>query len=117
MTVYVDPLFRVGNKGYFCHMIADTKQELEDFERLIGVHYIHSSSSRIRNGCHTINERERARALGNGAVETTQEQLMARKSKTEAKSFAELAAEKKARLKAFETYGRERLNVMSIKML
>lgn len=77
MTVYVDNMFRrqdVKNgrnlvRGTWCHMMADTHEELEAMARLIGMRPEWIQYPGTYKEHYDVTKERRALALKNGAVE------------------------------------------------
>jgi hypothetical protein len=72
MTVYVDQdRFRTGKNGRvrYCHMTADTIEELHGFARKIGVNKCWFETSRSGIPHYDLNATNRGEALRHGALE------------------------------------------------
>ena len=69
MSVYVDPLFQWGDRGHYCHMTADTLDELHAFARRLGLprRWMHISSSGIPH--YGLTRLKRWHAVNQGAIE------------------------------------------------
>ena len=68
--IYVDNLKKYKRQSY-CHMIADSIEELHEFANKIGIHrrWFHKNHYDLR-------AEERLKAVQNGAIETTSKQLV-----------------------------------------
>ena len=78
MAVYVDdPLWRwAGHK--WCHMLADSEEELHRFAAMIGVHHLlYQGPPKTSAPHYDITGLERVRALKLGAVACNREQIVA----------------------------------------
>jgi hypothetical protein len=72
MTAYVDPIQKGKNRltpfaGGFCHLIADTPEELDDFARQIGAPPAWRHAARVLH--YDLAPHARAVAVEHGAVE------------------------------------------------
>lgn len=77
MSVYVDPAVSVkpnGRKKY-CHLIADTLDEMHSFSAKIGVkpHFFHKKASYLH---YDLTEEQRNVAIENGAIAITSKELV-----------------------------------------
>lgn len=77
MAVYVDPavFLKVNGRKKYCHMIADTLQELHAFAEKIGVkkHFFHKSATYLH---YDLNDSQRTIAVENGAIEISSKELV-----------------------------------------
>ena len=75
MTVYVDDMYAAYGRMRMCHMIADSRAELDAMADQIGVarRWIQEAGSRREHYDVSMAARQRAVALG--AIEITQRQL------------------------------------------
>lgn len=82
MAVYVDPLFTWGNQGQWCHMIADTLDELHHFASQIGLKrsWVHTSSTGIVH--YDLRPSKRALAIQHGAIPVSAQEFIARAKET-----------------------------------
>lgn len=72
MTIYVDSaIHRTGPRGRkrYCHMTADTVEELHAFARFLGVKRCWFETSRSGTKHYDIDEATREIALSMGAIE------------------------------------------------
>lgn len=76
--IYVDPLFTWGSKGQWCHMIADSVDELHHFAVQIGLKrsWVHISSSGIVH--YDLRPSKRELAIKYGAIEVKSSEFIAR---------------------------------------
>lgn len=76
MTVYVDPAVfkKLGGRKNYCHVAADSEDELHRFAATIGLkrHFFHASAKHVH---YDLAEENRARAIAAGAVEVTSREL------------------------------------------
>jgi hypothetical protein len=68
MSVYVDPLYGAKN-GQWCHMMADTPEELFEMANTIGLHRDWVQGSDRMGYFFLLRESKRIMAIANGAVE------------------------------------------------
>lgn len=77
MAVYVDPavFLKVNGRKKYCHMIADTLEELHTFAEKIGVkkHFFHKSATYLH---YDLNDSQRTIAVENGALEISSKELV-----------------------------------------
>ena len=75
MTVYVDDMYAAYGRMRMCHMIADSRSELDAMADQIGVarRWIQEAGSRREHYDVSMTARRKAVALG--AIEITQRQL------------------------------------------
>lgn len=78
MAVYVDPaVFQKSVKGrkQYCHMTADTLQELHEFAKSIGVkpHFFHKSATYLH---YDLNSLQRDAAINAGAIAISSKELV-----------------------------------------
>ena len=75
MTVYVDDMYAAYGRMRMCHMLADSRSELDAMADQIGVarRWIQEAGSRREHYDVSMAARQRAVALG--AIEITQRQL------------------------------------------
>lgn len=92
MSVYVDPLFKVHpamvknaqarrlteKHGEWCHMIADTQEELIDFAVRMGMRYSWIQKPNTPEVHFDLVPSRRTKAIRMGAIEITQKELVAR---------------------------------------
>ena len=78
MAVYVDSLFTWGNQGQWCHMIADTLDELHRFAAQIGLKrsWVHISSTGIVH--YDLRPSKRVLAIQRGAIPLSGQEFIAR---------------------------------------
>lgn len=74
MTVYVDNAYIKYGRMTMCHMVADTKEELDEMADRIGVRRKWRQASRIVH--YDICKSKRELAVKLGAVEITTRQLV-----------------------------------------
>jgi hypothetical protein len=70
MTVYVDPA-RPGNDMLCCHMLADTRAELDAMADKIGINRAWLQKPGTPHEHYDLSRRKRAMAVSHGAVEVT----------------------------------------------
>lgn len=79
MAVYIDPAVfkKPGGRKRYCHLAADTLEELHAFAAALGVkrHFFHSSAKHIH---YDLGEELRAPAIAAGAIEVTSRELAVR---------------------------------------
>ncbi len=79
MAVYVDParFSRPGGRMRYCHLAADSLEELHAFAARIGVgrHFFHADA---RHRHYDLNPQARERALAAGALEVSSRELAVR---------------------------------------
>lgn len=77
MTVYVDDLKYKKKNGRikYCHMIADTLEELHEFCQSVGIskHFFHAYA---KHKHYDLNERNRNLAIENGAIEISTREII-----------------------------------------
>lgn len=78
MTVYVDDSFQYPS-GWWCHMIADTPDELHEMARDIGLRrgWAQTSSAPLHILHYDLRPSKRAMAVKRGAVEISRRELVA----------------------------------------
>lgn len=76
MTVYVDPAVfkKPGGRKNYCHVAADSEEELHLFAAAIGLkrHFFHASAKHVH---YDLAEENRPRAVAAGAVEVSSREL------------------------------------------
>jgi hypothetical protein len=90
MAVYIDPAVfkKPGGRKRYCHVAADTVEELHAFAARIGLkrHFFHASAKHIH---YDLAEEKRPEAVAAGAVEVTSREL-ARLARPRAEALAQL---------------------------
>jgi len=87
MTVYVDPAVfkKPGGRKSYCHLAADTEEELHAFAARIGVkrHFFHASAKHVH---YDLSEENRVLAIAAGALQVSSRE-MARLARPKARTL------------------------------
>lgn len=75
MTVYVDNFFQGWRRKHMCHMVADSREELDAMADLIGLHRRWIQHAGTPKEHYDVSRAKRQLAIQHGAQEITVQQL------------------------------------------